>query len=285
MMHAGPSDFTIVLLYAILGAIGAQAGLHAIWCVLAPVGFAKRFAVGVGTGLFLFGAWAVGHAAYVYERAYYGPDYWETVLTALLCLPLLAIAVQLPLWMMRMWCGWRILYRASPFRHAGFEAFGIRDLLVATGMVAVALSAAQLGISRGDSPADVALLPLVIGAGVAAGISLIVTLPGVVATLRARRRWLALPVTLLLYMIVVFGFIAIITAIEGRSPPREAYYGMAGVGGSCFACLVGVMLMARGLGYRLLWGRRQPEGRQSSSPDLLPCDGPVAPVGPFSEPD
>lgn len=262
MSYIRPQDHAAALVYASFGAAGAQAGLHAVWCVLAPVGFAMRFTVGVGTGLLLFGAWAMGQGVHVNGQPYLGPNYWQVVVTALLCLPLFAIAIQLPLWLVRMWCGWRILHRADPNRQSGHEAFGIRDLLVATAMVAAAFSAARLGVSNGNSSRDVSLLPLVIGAGVAAVVSLLVTLPAVAATLRARRLWLVLPAIVPLYVLAMFGVVAGVAALEGRRPSQVPYYGMVFTAGGCYACLVGVMLLARKLGYRLSWGRRQPEDGQ-----------------------
>jgi len=96
---------------------------------------------------------------------------------------------------------------------------------------------------------------------VAAGISLFTTLPVVVATLRARQIWLALPVTLALDVMIPIVFMAIITAIGGPQPPQVYVY-MACMVGGFFVSLTGVMLVARRLGYSLFWGRRQLDSRR-----------------------
>lgn len=261
MSRLGPND-SAVLVYVCFGAIGAEGGLHAIWCVLAPVGLIKRFAVGIGTALVLFGAWALGYGVYVSLEPYLYDDYWEIVVTGLLCLPLVAIAIQLPLWLARAWLGWRVLHRADPSRQSGGAAFGIRDILVATAVLALALSAAKLAVPDRVFSETEFLFPLAIVALVAAGISLFTTLPVVVATLRARQIWLALPVTLALDVMILVVFMATGTAIARRPPPWQAYVGMACMVGGFFVSLTGVMLVARRLGYRLVWGRRQLDSRR-----------------------
>ena len=254
---AGPNDLMIALVFTWLGTVGAQGGLHAVWCVLAPVGFIKRLAVGVGTGLILFVSFVLGFV--VSERAHLPADYWETVVTGLLCLPLMAVAIQSPLWLARVCGGWRILHRADLSRQSGARTFGIRDILVATAVVALALSAARLAVPDSVSSDDEFLLPLAIAVLAAAGISMLTTLPVVVATLRTRRMWLVLPAALLLDVVIAIGFGVIMSAIEGYPTPWEVSVGLVFLAGSLFACLAGVLLVVRGFGFRLSWGRRKLE--------------------------
>ena len=104
------------------------------------------------------------------------------------------------------------------------------------------------------------LLGIAIGALVAAGVSLLTTLPVVVAMLRARRTRMALLVLLAMLLLAVtttVGFTATMGAIEGSAVPTEIHVGLASMAASYFACLAGVMLVVRRLGYRLVWGRRR----------------------------
>ncbi len=256
MSGIGPNDPQAALVFMCVGAIGAQGALHAVWCVLAPVGFIKRLAVGVGTGLILFGAWALG---FLVSEKFLPPDFREIVRTGLLCLPLMAIAIQSPLWLARTCFGWRVARGGDPSRPSGGATFALRDIFIATAVVALALSAARLAVPDSVSSDDEFLLPLAITVLAAAGISLLTTLPAVVATLRARRIWLALPAALLLDVMIVVGFIEIVSAIEGSPPPWQAYVFLAYMAVSFFVCLSGVLLVARGLGFRLSWGRRKLE--------------------------
>jgi hypothetical protein len=214
--------------------------------------------------LVLYCAWALGYAVSVREHAYLRDDYWEYVMQGLLCLPLLAIAIQAPLWLARIWLGWRVGHRATPFRGPDVKAFQILHLLGATAAVALALSAARLGVpDDGESLAGFAITALV-----AAAISLFTTLPVVAATLRARRALLILPALLFLDVAALVAVIVTISVVSGRPPFAEIYVWLAAMAGGFFVCLTGVMLVARGLGYRLAWGRRKTTlgDRGSASP-------------------
>ena len=267
MSRGGPGDPGAVWVYLCMGAIGAEGGLHAIWCVLAPVRFAKRLAIGVGVGLVLYGAWALGHAASIAGRGSLHDRYWGYVLTGLLCLPLLSIAIQSPLWLARIWLGWRVGHRANPFRGSEVEAFRIRHLLGATAVVALALSAVRLSVPDDVPSKEPFLVGFAIAALVTAAVSLFTTLPAVAATLCARRLWLTLPVLLFLDVAALLGIVVILSAVFGEWPSVEILVGLAVVVGSFFACLTGVMLVVRGLGYRLAWGRRKTTlGDRNSAP-------------------
>ena len=237
-----------------IGIIGAEGALHAIWCVLAPVRFAKRLAIGVAVGLVWYGAWALG---YVASASLHGGPYsyhWEEIFIGLLCLPLVAIAIQSPLWFARIWLRWRIEHRADPARGSDDEPFQIRHLLGATAAVAVAFSAVRLAVP-GDE--EDFLIAFAIGALIAAAISLITTVPMVMATLRGRRMLLALPVILLLDVVAPLGFVVTLSIALQDRLPVTIYVGFAALGYSFFAGMAAVMLVARALGYRLAWGRHK----------------------------
>ena len=150
------------------------------------------------------------------------------------------------------------MHRADSSRQSDAATFGIRDILVATAVVALALSAARLAVPDSFSSDEEFLLPLAIAVLAAAGISLLTTLPVVVATLRTRRMWLFLPAALLLDVMIVVGFVVIMREIYGY-PPQEVYFGLVFLVGGFFASLAGVLLVVRGFGYRLVWGPRKPE--------------------------
>ncbi len=101
----------------------------------------------------------------------------------------------------------------------------------------MALSAARVGLMVRYAPHDFSLLPLVIGALVAAAVSLLTTLPVVVATLRARRLWMVLPATLFLDLVVIIALAVTISAVEADRPPLWALLMMALIPISFFVCL------------------------------------------------
>jgi hypothetical protein len=269
--RVGPGDPGAEWVFVCMGAIGAEGALHAIWCVLAPLRFAKRLAVGVQVGLALYCAWALGLAVVVSRYGQPDGDYWEILVIGLACLPLPVIASQSPLWLARIWLGWRVAHRGDPSGGSDVEPFRIRDLLAAIGVVALALSAPQLPVLDDARAREVLLLGLATCALMAGGISLLTTLAVVVATLRPRRAWvglLALAPVLLLALAIPVGFVATMSEIEEVPIPTLVYVNAASLGASYFVCLAGVMLVVRGLGYRLVWGRRR---AVRGSPDPSAC--------------
>ena len=241
-------------MFACIGALGAQASLHAIWFVLAPVAAPTRIAIGLAGILVLFAAWAFGTALFLTSYSTW-IDYWESVLMGLACLPLLALAVQTPLWMARVWDGWHIVHDDGTHLPPRTERLQIRHLFIATGAVAIALTAARLGTPDGSSSDTAFLNGLLIAGAVAAVTSLFTTLPLTVATLRARRVWLAFPATAVSAVVVAAGFIVFFNNLNQSAPPPEVYYVFCCVMASLYVATGGVLLVARTLGYRLLRGR------------------------------
>lgn len=254
------------LALACLGIVGAQGGLHAIWYDFASVQPVTRLGLGVGAGLGWYCAWAAGYTSQSIPR-FHGSVYlfWSSVITGLLCMPLVLLAVRSPLWLARYFFRWRVLHRRDPARRSPFQSIGIRDILLATGAVAVALSAARTGITVSYHDSEPSLLILGLYALLAAALSLFTTLPVVVATLRARRLWLALLIVLFFVLLSTVGFVAGIRGIAGEWPPRDAYLSLALMAACFFVCLTRPLLIMRWLGYRLYWGRRHVTRRGNGS--------------------
>jgi hypothetical protein len=89
----------MTLWFVCTGMIGGQIALHSIWCVFAPLHWAKRFFVGTTSAIVLFGGLMV---------PLFLAEGFDLVVVAdlaapLLCLPLFLLAAQTPLWIMQMW--------------------------------------------------------------------------------------------------------------------------------------------------------------------------------------
>ena len=134
------------------GLVAAQLGLLSIWAVLGP----HRFRYQYPATLFLTLA-----LAFLILMAFIAVEGWDPStgepLNAILCLPLVSLAAQLPLWILRIGAGYRIVRigaetDASPSRSSQFR---IRDLLVATALLAAALGLARCGLpGREGASAD-----------------------------------------------------------------------------------------------------------------------------------
>lgn len=252
----GPDHVLVMVLYAAgLSAIGAQMGLHGIWCVLAPLPWAKRFLVGATSGLVLYGSVAVGWIVVPSLRHELGEsDLLIALVTGLLCLPLLLLAAQVPLWIMRIWFRWRIAHR-DDVPSATLRPLRIGHLLLAMATIAAALAAARISQSISASPGNDGIVVLAVAALVIMVISAITVLPAVLAGLYARRLPLAHALAFAADVAVVVGYVALFVALGGERLEWEIVIFMAGVAGGFFATLTVPMLIARRLGYRLLWGR------------------------------
>jgi hypothetical protein len=233
----------------VLGMFIAQAGLYASWVVLAPRPLRVRIAAASLLGL----VWLV---TMVWSCVSFNPyefDYPQDVAVGCALVPLVAIGFLAPLWMVQGWFRWRILCPAPMMAEPRHEGFRIRDMFIGTTVVAIAFGAVEVASRAADSG------DLVIGtsimATVAAVISLLVVLPLLAATLRARRVWLVLPVTICLQFAVFLGTIAILHAVfEGGPGSSRAMWALGPVFAVLCVCLSVAMLVVRWCGYRLVWG-------------------------------
>ncbi len=234
-------ESTWVLTSAFTGVAWSQITLYAIWCVLAPFPFVLRLVVGAAIAVALSGAFVFGLAlAGPMDRTMFSS------VEPLFHIPILSLALQLPLWSLRLFFSWRIVHQSTD---ANAEPLLIRDVFACTAFIAVVLGATRCIEEPG--------LVIVLGVTLFA-FGLVTALPAV-AIMRMREMWVgvlvfALPGGLpLLLVLTVFGL------AQGEMPFEvpagtvlllSSFYGSA----SC------ALIAARMLGYRLVWGRRATTG-------------------------
>lgn len=245
-----------VLLAACYSAIGAQVALHAVWCTLVPLHWIKRILVGTISGLVLYGAWAAGYAFYAFHHSYLRDDYCVVVATGLLCLPLLLLAAQTPLWIMRIWFRWRIAHLDDD-PSTNLQPLRIGHLMIATAAIAVALAAAQVSQAIGGSPNDGSIVGLAVAAIIIIVISAMSSVPAVLASLRARRYPVALGLVFFVDLAIVAAYVAVMVIIAGAPLDWEGCVAVSALAVGFFVNRTLPMLIARKLGYRLLWGYPQ----------------------------
>ena len=241
---------SMMLFWAGMGMIGGQAALHGIWCVFAPLHWAKRFFVGTTSAIVLYGGIFV--PSLVAGRIRHA-DVADLAAT-LLCLPLFLLAAQTPLWIMRMWFRWRIVHRDDA-TSARFEPLRIGGLLIATAVIGMALAAARLSQSIGSSSGNDGIVWLVVAALVIMVISGITVLPAILAGLYARRLPLALGLAFAPDAAIVVVYVTLAVTLGGGRIEWELFIVMPILAGGYFVTLTAPMLIARRIGYRLLWGR------------------------------
>jgi hypothetical protein len=246
-----PNNASFILAVACVGLVGAQLAAHAVWCVFAPYSRVRRIGVAVGTAAALIGVWGLGMVLTGVVGTRHRIN-WEAI-RILLCLPLLVVAIQSPLWAAKYWLRWRIILSSSACEPMPSRAVGIRDLLIAVAIGAGVLSAARLAVPL-DTPTEQFLLPMVIVAAILALVSLSTTVPIMLITLRARRLAWAFA-TLLLYS-TVFTWAAVwIFVTMAQQDTLLLRFNLTSIFGTYFLGLTACMLLARAFGWRLAWNR------------------------------
>jgi hypothetical protein len=197
----------------------------------------------------LWSAWAVG----LVFVSWYGS--WGSVGDELqmsfLSLPLVMLAIQLPLWFARTYLGWRLTIR-QPETLAP-PLFSIRDYFVGTAIVAISITFARLArpatwpLDRYWPSWAIAFCIFTIG-------SLAAVLPAMYFTIRLRNVWLAIGL-LSLYAFAVASLIAYIAnAIDSSIGALETAAIMAFI--LPLPIFLGLgFLIARACGYVLETGR------------------------------
>lgn len=244
-------------LFFYAGVIEAQFAFHAIWCVLAPLRLVTRLSMGLGIGLILLAAWALGLAIAQADHPPFNPGVWREILAILLTLPVIMLAAQLPLWCVRCFFHWRVFHRCDPARKSPHESLAIRDIFIATAVVAVVLSCARLAtMVSGELQGEQPMIRILFLAPVTAILSLLTTLPIVVVTLRARWLGSSLPILLAVDAAMVLGVLVLVSAMQGGMAGELAVI-IGSTAAGFFGTLTGVMVIVRRLGYRVYWGRRR----------------------------
>jgi hypothetical protein len=256
---AGPFwRYREVILGAWFGALGAQGMLHGIWCVFARCNLLPRVTVAIGVAVFWYGTWMLGFA--IADRSVIPSlaAYLKIVLTGLLCLPLIAISIQTPLWAMRMWYGWRLTDEVDAAAEGSRPKPSIRHLMLATAVVALALACVRWAMPSGTVVTEEAFLTVMSIVLFAAPFSGITSIPTLVATLRTQRVCRSLAVVFAWYVAMVMTVVVTYSVLDGTWPDLDILLPPSTVLAGLFVFLNGVMLIYRWLGYRLQSGRDKP---------------------------
>ena len=139
-----PRALSVAIAFGIVGCVLAQGNLLAAWLAWSEGPFLRRLRTHwkIAAGLYL--VWLVGLAVAI--RNSEAPTFAATVA---LGVPLVSLAAQLPLWVARQWLGWRLEREHPDPAHPSEPPLAIRDLMLATLVVAVSLALARLAPADG----------------------------------------------------------------------------------------------------------------------------------------
>jgi hypothetical protein len=248
----GPPTLASAWAFVCFGCTLAQGSLLAAWLVLFEGPFSRRLVRHWGLACALWLVWFVG--VILAERS---NEVMEVGFTVAFITPLVSLGAQIPLWMARHFLGWRL----SPANFAapapGDTHLSIRDLMVATVVVAVAFGLARLSPAALQEPEFWA--PLLIGVAVAAIAATIAILPAAAMLLRPRPFHSGLTYAglyALLWVSVIWIFVGILRLYGLPLPPYQILICLCVLiltyAGTC--CLAAYV--AREQGYYLTWRTR-----------------------------
>jgi hypothetical protein len=253
----GPSrDIAAAFAFGIVGCVLAQGCLLAAWLVWSDGPFLQRLATHWFIAVLLYATWLVGLVLATGGRG----EASHVGATVALGVPLISIAAQLPLWLTRQVFGWRLVREQFPLAErqgpqpepTPEPSLTIRDLMVATLVVAASLALARLAAPADGKP----VWPIWAFACTVAGfVSTISLLPAAVFLLRQRplRRGL---VWSAIYAASWIALVWIVVAAQWWFAPqslipRALYIGLSSLMFTFAATLTLAATIAKGRGYRL----------------------------------
>jgi hypothetical protein len=247
-----PRDWGAFWVYLTAGGMCAQLGLLTIWGAIGVGRTWERQLCTMILGSIWLASWFCG--SFLFGSRQFVMNSWRDAAPAL-CLPLLLLTTQVPLWIFRVLARWRLAYDgpAVPGRP---PQMSIAGLLGATTLVGVSLGLTKLGLglSREDQAAWWIGLSIACGSCFAAGLVILVPVSALVLRLRI---WPLGSLLALLYLLGLTILVGLTTlAIMGRrGGPFDTYLALPTMFcGFAFGLLLPLVLL-RLANYRLRWGR------------------------------
>lgn len=241
-----------LLILPLAGCLVAEAAILPAWLVWASRPLWQRLLGHVGVALALFVLWYLGMLVW-HLRSY--DDRVKVPAMFLFSLPAVSVGVSAPLWLMRLFFGWRIV--VSENSGTADEKLSIRDFLVGMSVVGVALASARLAMAIGPPQQESDYwLPLGIAVGIAAAAGLFLELPIVWFTFRFQSPLLcviAVGVTMLIPWLII---VTVGTVMEGQIPDGRAVAGLCLLFLSAGYTAALAFRLTRASGYRLQIGTR-----------------------------
>jgi hypothetical protein len=252
---------TVEIAMVLVGSIAGQLGLLAIWAVFGPQRLLVRWPIALLVTASLYGAFLLG---IVWTEA---PEWvLRDLAKGLLMLPLIFLAVQFPLWVLRIVTGWCIVAGGREDDSSSTESrqFGLQHMLGATAAVAAALGLARLGLpgldNRGGSADPSQWKSLMFVCLMFSVWSASSTLPCVWAAFVARSK--AAGAVVIAVYVVLMSVLAVVVVSAIGGPPLlfgEVVKIFLLLHGPLALVLLGSLHLARACGYTLLRpGRMHP---------------------------
>ncbi len=258
VMRPGPGFAPgLAYLSLVLGSMAGQAAVLTVLAVWASGPLWQRLVCHWGLAMLAFSAWTFGFLVALMIE--FGRQSFpaEEFLAALFGLPLVALACQAVPWLLKLCLGWRIDHDEEPSLPATDQRLTIRDIFLATVLVAITMAAVRFG-KPGNAEEGIYWAGWSIGAGAAAAVSLVCLVPMVYLTLGVREpRWGVLGVVAMAASMAALAS-GILMWIQPPGPSdKEIILINASIAAGFTLTLAGTLWIARAYGYRLVRGRVQ----------------------------
>jgi hypothetical protein len=254
------SDWGAVWAFICAGLIAAQGGALPFYLVFGRGPFHSRLIVFWASATAFYMCWGAGALTHLALKIYQS-NYDDQIRFVGLSLPLVALACQLPLWPLRLYFGWSLVKLDSKSAGDANRPLGIRDFLIGTAVVAVAIAVAREAPKR---MGDDFWIGWIIFAASVAGTSLLSVVPAMLFMLR-RQSFRRGAVMMFIYTVGAAVVTLVVSAVFDASVRRQLsslrtilqFSGGLLAFLSFAAGLSGAMLAARSLGYRLTFARER----------------------------
>lgn len=242
-----------------LGAVGAQAGLLAIYAVLGPHRLWLSHVVALALGIGCLLVWLLGYvfADLISDNSIFPHSGIQEVWAAMFVIPALFIAGCVPLWIVRTLFRWRIELQLPGQAVGKPPQLSIAGILTATSVVALALALVRLGPFSVNSDDAAWWQGVGIGAAFTAGICLFMLPVSTWAILRSRFLAAGIVVTAVWVFLAGIGLISLISFLVRNWPPLEIWLNFVVLIASFIVFLLGPLIVCRFFHYRLVVGRQQ----------------------------
>ena len=278
-----PISASLALVGIILGSMFGQCCLLAIWGVLGPSRAPVRLIAALTIGVFLMASSGVGFRIFDLPNVTL-----DAGVAAFLVLPLYLLAFQLPLWVLKLVTGGRIVHVGSDPRPSTTprRQFGLRDVMGGTVVIAVALSLAKTS----EDQVSEGWIPLLASCLACTVVSTFATLPCLWAGMIAKNKGAATGMIAIYAMLISVLCVVGIGLLLLRGPmPAEVPVMLFSYSGTLMAVILGTLHIARLCGYVYIsGGRPQPvlkEGHPLAVHDESSEGAQSADVGEPLEPD
>lgn len=240
------------------GVVVSQGIALAMAGVFGPGPFAMRLASACVLAAIAFMYWLLGYFVYAWiARNWTAAQVIRDARFVACSLPLAGLAMQMPLWALKFYAGWRWVRIDRP---DAVSPPTIRDYLLGTAIVAVSLALAPAASQQ--RPSNFWFVWAIFG-GVVALISLVSVAPAMLLTMRSRG-WtegalLAIPYTLAAALVVILGMATFIPSFARQLFSGRGFLLVATFLTSFTTFAVGLLLATRAagaLGFRFIMGRQ-----------------------------